>query len=103
MLGPFDANPPNAIINIFPLNTAAKKGSVDRRIIMDLSWPRGRSVNDGICILGNAAAVHYPSIDNLLNIVVDLGPSCLLFKTDFSRAYRLLPTCPGDLGLLGYS
>ena len=34
---------------------------------------------------------------------MDLGPDCLLFKTDLSRAYCQLPTCPGDIGLLGYS
>ena len=107
ILGPFEHNVPSTVLNISPLNTAPKKGVADdRRVIMDLSWPKGRSVNDGIFkdhYLGNACLVHYPSLDDFLDLVVRLGPGCLVFKTDLSRAYRQLPVCPADIGLLGFS
>ena len=73
---------------------------------MDLSWPIGHSVNDGIdkdVYLGEVSVVTYPSLDNLLDIVIDLGPGCYLFKCDLSRAYRQIPICPADIGLLGFS
>ena len=106
-LGPFSSNPLCSFLMVSPLNTVSKKGSEDaRRVIMDLSWPWGYSVNDGIAkdiYLGCEVSVHYPSLDDLLARVVELGSGCLLFKTDLSRAYRQLHCCPGDVGLLGYS
>lgn len=33
---------------VSPLNTVPKKDTTDRRVILDLSWPPGTSVNDGI-------------------------------------------------------
>ena len=46
--GPFDAPPfPDGFV-VSPLNTVAKRDSQERRVIVDLSWPCGSSVNDGI-------------------------------------------------------
>ena len=55
---------------------------------MNLSWPWGNSVSDGIFkdfYLGNRVSVHYPSLDDLVDMVVSLGHGCLLFKTDLCR------------------
>ena len=83
-LGPFSCNPLVSFLNTSPLNTTAKKGSVgDRRVIMDLSWPWRRSVNDDIVknmYLGAKVQLQYPSVDDLLDLVVRLGPGCLLLK-----------------------
>ena len=35
-------------VGISPLSTRPKRGSEDRRVILDLSFPIGESVNDGI-------------------------------------------------------
>ena len=107
MLGPFTNNPLSSFLSLAPINTTEKKGSIhDRRIIVDFSWPIGHSVNDGInknVYLGDWVQVTYPSVDRLLDRVVQLGPGCLLFKADLSRAYRQIGVCPGDLGFLGFS
>ena len=47
--GPF-ATPPLDNFVTSPLNTVPKSGSVERRVIVDLSWPSGEGVNDGIDI-----------------------------------------------------
>ena len=43
----------------------------------------------------------YPSIDNFIGEVRKLGRGCQIFKVDISRAFRHVPTDPGDLDLLG--
>ncbi|KAL9976009.1 hypothetical protein ACROYT_G013238 [Oculina patagonica] len=46
VVGPFDAPPfPDGFV-VSPLNTVAKRDSQERRVIVDLSWPCGSSVND---------------------------------------------------------
>ena len=48
IIGPFKKSPFQGAVKISPLNTVPKKDSTERRIILDLSFPIGRSVNDGI-------------------------------------------------------
>lgn len=48
ILGPFKNNPFSCNITISPLNTVPKKGSEERRIILDLSYPSGFSINDNV-------------------------------------------------------
>ena len=45
--GPFDSNPFSCHLAISLLNTV-EKDEVSRRVIVDLSWPEGTSVNSGI-------------------------------------------------------
>ena len=107
-MGPFFHNPLHSYLYTSPLNTAPKKGSTegDRRVILDLSWPDGFAVNDGIdknYYLGEWVSLRYPSIDDFTDLIASLGQGCLLYKRDLSRAYRQIPVCPGDIGFLGYS
>ena len=46
ILGPFRENPFNCNVFISPLNTVPKKDSEERRIILDLSYPKDNSIND---------------------------------------------------------
>ena len=68
-------------------------------MIVDLSFPRGRSVNDGIdpslCFL------TYASIDNALQFITRLGTNTLLLKIDLKDAYRMVPVHTRDHHLLG--
>ena len=53
-------------IGISPLSSRPKKGSLNRRIILDLSFPPGNSVNDGIpkdTYLGFQAKLTFPKTD----------------------------------------
>ena len=69
------------------------------RLITDLSFPPGYSVNDGIDPV--LCSLSYVSIDTVAAIVVSLGAGSLLAKIDIESAYRLVPVHPDDRPLLG--
>ena len=72
---------------------------------MDLSWPPNFSVNAGVkrdIYLNTIYSLHYPSIDNITDSLVKLGPAAQLFKIDISRAFRHLRVDPADIDLLGF-
>ena len=99
---PFKKKPINMYIS--PMMTREKLGLDNRRAIVDLSWPHGRSINDGVCknrYLESYYYLSYPSIDNIIDKLKKLGPGALLYKVDISRAFRHLKIDPGDLDLLG--
>ena len=94
--GPFDAVPFTDGFVVSPLNTVPKRDSAERRVIVDLSWPCGTSVNDGIpsdSFLGEPIPLLCPS----------LGLGCLLYKYDLKKAHRQFPVDPKDYHLLGYT
>ena len=102
MYGPFQNKPIN--MHISPTMTREKQGSDNRRTIVDLSWPHGCSINDGVHknrYLDSYYYLSYPSIDNIVDRLKKLGPGALLYKVDISRAFRHLKIDPGDLDLLG--
>ena len=84
-IGPFTVPPFLHRIGISPLSTRPKKDSDKRRIILDLSFPEGSSVNNGInkdYYCGEPIKLVYPSIDNLARRVAMLGQGALLWKRD---------------------
>ena len=102
--GPFDAVPFTDGFVVSPLNTVPKRDSAERRVIVDLSWPCGTSVNDGIpsdSFLGEPISLSYPTIDSIVGAVISLGPGCLLYQRDLKKAYRQFPVDPKDYHLLG--
>ena len=105
VLGPFKENPFNRPCYFSPLNTRDKKDSLEKRIILDLSFPEGNSVNDGIDktkYLGEDIILKFPTVDKLAQIMVSLGKGCLLFKRDLKRYYRQIFVDPVDAVKLGY-
>ncbi|CAC5393773.1 unnamed protein product [Mytilus coruscus] len=106
VLGPFASNPFNDHLVISPLNSVPKANSEERRVIMDLSFPKGKSVNDGIdknVYLGKHVELHYPNVDNFIEIIKEKGEFCKIFKRDLRRAYRQIPVDPKDYNLIGFS
>ena len=71
------------------------------RMIVDLSHPRGRSLND--LISPDVCTLSYPSIDDAVDFVVSMGRYTQLVKIDLKSAYRILPIHPADRVLLGIS
>ena len=87
-IGPFAA-PPISGACFSPLNSVPKKDSDDRRLILDLSYPEGNSINDSInkdWYQGIEQKLQLPSIDTLVSRTVKLGPGCKIFKVDFWKA-----------------
>lgn len=106
LLGPFQVSPFASALKCSPLMTRAKRGDTNkRRTIMDLSWPHGSSVNDGIAkdnYLGIPFKLRFPTIDDLTQKLLHKGPNTPLFVCDISAAYRNLRTDPLTWPCLGF-
>ena len=77
--------------------TVAKKGSDKRRIIIDLSFPIGHSVNDGVLknyFQVSPCSFKLPTVTDLADIIADLGLGAWLWKADLERPYRQLQSDP---------
>ena len=105
VMGPYDKIPFRSKVGISPLSTRPKKNTQDRRVILDLSFPPGESVNDGMLkdnYLGFQAKLTFPGVDDYAFRIFSLGQGCMMFKIDLSRYFRQLPLDPGDYSLIGY-
>jgi len=93
--GPF-AKPPITGFFASPLGAVRKKnGKI--RIVHNLSWPIGASVNSKIedlhCVLS--------SFDAAMDLLVAQGRGAMLSKIDIASAYKCIPVRPADFALLG--
>ena len=105
LVGPFQG-PPTANYHISPLMTHNKKDSDKRRVIMDLSWPDGASINDGIPehqYIDGSATIKLPTVDYMESRILQLGRGAFLYKTDLAHGYRQLRVDPADWPLLGFA
>ena len=97
VIGPFAHHPFSCPVVVSPLNSVPKPDTTERRIILDLSWPVGSSINDGIpsgIYLDQEIELVYPTVDLIADRVAAHGSGCLLFKRDLKRAYRQFPWTP---------
>ena len=83
MMGPFE-NTPLDEYHVSPLMSRPKSDSEDRRIIVDLSWPKGQSLNS--CVTEAYDNIDfkltYPTVDYIADRVRQLGDKALLYKVD---------------------
>ena len=99
MLGPF---PPGAVpgLHVNRVGVVPKGHTPGRwRLITDLSYPEGASVNDGI--RPELCSLKYTSVESVAAMARRLGRGALLAKLDIRSAYRLVPVSPLDRHLLG--
>ena len=96
--GPFIV-PPIQPFHCSPLGAVPKKDGT-HRIILDLSSPRGLSVNEGIS--KEDFSVRYSSFDDAVDLLRVSGTSSFMAKLDIRHAFRLCPVRPAQWGLLGY-
>lgn len=105
IIGPFASSPFVTPIMISALNSVPKRDSVERRVILDLSFPKGNAINDSVdkdLYLGEAVNLKFPTTDSFVKLIKEKGVGCLLFKCDLRRAYRQIPIDPGDVHLIGF-
>ena len=69
------------------------------RLIVDLSFPKGHSINDGIP--KHLCSLKYISIDDAVQEILAHGRGAILAKIDIKSAFRLIPVHPSDRHLLG--
>ena len=68
-------------------------------MILDLSFPFGHSVNDGIN--KDDFTVTYSKVSDAIALIIKAGRGALLMsKVDIKSAYRIIPVHPSDLHLL---
>jgi hypothetical protein len=96
--GPY-TYPPVAHFVGSPMGAFEKKRSGKVRIIHDLSWPPGESVN--FYISADNSSVHYISIDDAVRHVKSKGRGALMCKVDLKDAYKSIVVRPADWHLLG--
>ena len=81
-----------------------KPNAPNRRVIIDLSWPKNNSVNAGVdknSYLGSEFCLTFLTIDDITSELVKIGPGCHIYKVDISRAFRHLKIDPLEYDLLG--
>ena len=102
LLGPFK-NAPIKDLCFSPLMTVPKDVS-KRRVIVDFSFPPGKSVNDGIpkdTYLEFEIEFSLPSVNSMVDRLNELGIGCLMYKRDLKRAFRQFNSDPGDFKFTG--
>lgn len=104
LLGPFEEEPFTPWLRCSPLMTRPKKDSDMRRVIVDLSFPKGSGVNAAIdtsAYLGRDISFKLPTISDLVAKLQLDGEGAYIWKADLSRAYRQLRIDPVDTPLTG--
>ena len=97
LLAPFLSSTSSQVtLNRFGLVPKSEPGQW--RMIVDLSFPRGVSVNEGMP--GSEAHVKFSSVDDAINMIICCGRG-LMAKFDIKAAYRILPIHPEDHFLFG--
>ena len=99
MLGPFQSHqlPEQHINRMGVVPKGHTPGSW--RLITDLSYPEGGSVNDGID--SRLCSLRYTSVEAVALAAQQLGKGAQMAKLDIKSAYRLVPVHPQDRYLLG--
>ena len=85
-------------MHITPIGVVPKKEVGQYRLIHHLSYPKDKSINDHIP--DELKTVHYSSIDDAIEIILNLGPNATMAKTDISNAFRIIPIPPHDHAIL---
>jgi hypothetical protein len=83
----------------FAKPSATAPGCKKLRVIHNLSWPPGKSVNS--FIPEDMCSVSYVTIESAVSIVKRFGPGCLMAKIDLENAYKQIGVRPSDWYLLG--
>jgi hypothetical protein len=104
LLGPFSHPPFQQWSHSSPLMTRPQKGSANRRVITDLSWPIGASVNSSVPrdeYQGHPNKTVLPTLQDILALVRHFGRNSYLYSIDVARAYSQLRVDPLDWPLQG--
>ena len=95
MLGPFQDTSTLPPLHINRFGVIPKGYNTGKwRLITDLSFPHGHSVNDGID--PDLCSMSYITVDEVARLATELGEGALLAKVDIESAYRQIPVHPQD-------
>ena len=95
LLGPFHRTADLSSLQVNSIGVVPKGHNTGKwRLITDLLFPHGASVNDGMNPL--FCSLCYTTVDEIAAVVECLGLGTMLAKIDVESAYRLLPVHPQD-------
>ena len=97
ILGPFSSRPIKNL-KCSGLGAVPKK-SWKWRMILHLSAPLGKSINDHIS--KENFSLHYASVDDAIHMLSALGKGALMAKVDLKSAFRMVPVWRQDYEVLG--
>ena len=98
MLGPYDTPPFE--LHTSPFMTRDKANSNNKRVIVDLSWPIGNSVNNGSSgskYENLEFVLSLPTIDHVIRAIHRFGKGSKIAKINISRAFKHVPIDPKDI------
>ena len=98
VLGPFPQQGTQSV-HTSPFGVIPKKAKDKWRLIVDLSSPHGKSINDGIP--QELTSLTYVTVDMIANRIMSMGRGTLMAKLDIKSAFRIVPVHPTDRLLLG--
>ena len=97
--GPFE-NVPFPTFQVSPLGLVPKHETGKFRLIHDLSFPKGDSINSYTS--KQCTTVQYELLDRVIELVRNSGSHSLIAKADIRDAFRLIHIRPQDNPLLGF-
>ena len=98
MLGPFKDQSGFKSIHISRFGVVPKGHNTGKwRLITDLSYPPGYSVNDGID--PNVCSLRYTTVEDVASVCTQLIPIAMIAKINIESAYRLVPVHRPLLGM----
>ena len=100
ILGPFDSPPIDPTFRISPVGVVPKKVPGEYRMIHNLSYPEGSSVNDYIPF--ELATVQYATVHDAIGFIQHAPTIIFMAKLDVESAFRIIPISPNDSPLLGF-
>lgn len=86
-------------VHVSPFGVIPKSEPGKWRLILDLSSPKGNSVNDGVD--RQLSSLSYVSVDDIAERVMLKGRGALMAKFDLKEAYRQVSVHPDDRWMLG--
>ncbi len=99
LVGPWASPPCDQFISS-PLGAFVRSGGSKVRLIHDLSFPPGRSVNDAID--PESFKLHYKTIDDAIGMCMSYEEPCFLAKSDLRSAFNHILINPKFWHLLGF-
>ena len=100
LVGPLQ-QPSLPLLHTSPLGLVPKSEPNQWRMIVDLSFLFGHSVNDGIS--SKLSSIAYASVDDAVQHILRLGKDAQLVKLDLKQVYRNIPVHSQDQHLLAIS
>ena len=88
MLGPYAPHECQGAV-VSPMGVVPKGTLGAFRVIVDLSSPKGHSINNNLC--RNLTHVAYSSMEDAALAMYSLGPHTELAKIDVHSTYRIVP------------